>query len=93
MTNGEIVRQYLEQKQIVGEALLLLRVGDFYEIIGADAVTCAKALGLTLTMHGGHAMAGVPYHSVSGYTKRLVAAGHRVAISTFVAPARKAVTT
>ncbi|HWL92768.1 MAG TPA: DNA mismatch repair protein MutS, partial [Phycisphaerae bacterium] len=80
------MRQYLEQKSQVGDALLLFRMGDFYETFYEDAKTLARVLGLTLTARSKNAenpvpLAGVPYHSIDAYVARLVRAGYKVAIS------------
>jgi DNA mismatch repair protein MutS len=79
-----MMRQYRRMKQIHPEALLLFRVGDFYEMFFDDARTASKVLSLTLTSRdkGENAvpMAGVPHHAVDTYVKRLVEAGYKVAI-------------
>ncbi|HSW44799.1 MAG TPA: DNA mismatch repair protein MutS, partial [Phycisphaerae bacterium] len=81
------MRQYAEQKAAVPDALLLFRMGDFYEMFHEDAVTASRALGLTLTTRGkdrnGVAvpLAGLPYHALDGYLRKLVNAGFKVAIS------------
>jgi len=80
------MQQYLDQKVEVGDALLLFRMGDFYEVFYDDAAVVAKALGLTLTARNKSGddpipMAGVPYHAAEGYIARLVKAGFKVAIS------------
>ncbi len=76
--------QYNKVKAKHPEALLLFRVGDFYETFGEDAVKAAQVLGITLTSrnNGGSdvELAGFPYHSVDTYLPRLVRAGYRVAI-------------
>ena len=76
--------QYNKVKAKYPEALLLYRVGDFYETFGDDAVKAAQVLGITLTSrnNGGSdtELAGFPYHSVDTYLPRLVRAGYRVAI-------------
>ncbi len=76
--------QYNQVKAKHPDALLLFRVGDFYETFGEDAVTAAQILGITLTSrnNGGSdvELAGFPYHSVDTYLPRLVRAGYRVAI-------------
>ncbi|WP_406613001.1 DNA mismatch repair protein MutS [Neolewinella maritima] len=76
--------QYNKIKAKYPEALLLYRVGDFYETFGEDAVKAAQVLGITLTSrnNGGSdvELAGFPYHSVDTYLPRLVRAGYRVAI-------------
>ncbi|MCG8404391.1 MAG: DNA mismatch repair protein MutS [Phycisphaerales bacterium] len=80
------MRQYVEQKAQVGDALLLFRMGDFYETFYDDAKIIARVLGLTLTARNKNSedpipLAGVPYHSVEGYIAKLVRAGFKVAIS------------
>lgn len=80
------MRQYLEQKQRVGDAILLFRMGDFYETFYEDAKTIARVLGLTLTARDKNSdapipLAGVPYHAVDRYIARLVRAGYKVALS------------
>ncbi len=75
------MRQYFEFKRQHPDCLLLFRMGDFYELFYEDAKTAHKVLGVTLTQRTeGVPMAGVPYHAVEGYLRRLIAAGHRVAI-------------
>ena len=80
------MRQYVDQKKRVGEAVLLFRMGDFYETFYDDAVLCAKVLGIALTSRNKGAeneipLAGIPYHALDGYLKKLVTAGYKVAIS------------
>ena len=80
------MQQYVEQKKRVGEAVLIFRMGDFYETFYDDAVLCSKVLGIALTSRNkGSAnpipLAGIPYHALDGYLKKLVAAGYKVAIS------------
>jgi DNA mismatch repair protein MutS len=79
------MRQYTEQKRRVGEAILLFRMGDFYETFYDDAVLCSKVLGIALTSRskGENAipLAGIPYHALDSYLGKLVAAGFKVAIS------------
>ena len=75
------MRQYFEAKRQYRHALLFFRMGDFYEMFDEDAVLCHKVLGLTLTQRtAGIPMAGVPYHSVESYLRRMIEAGHRVAV-------------
>ncbi len=75
------MQQYARFKQRHPDCLLLFRMGDFYETFDDDAVTLSKALGLTLTQRTqGVPMAGVPYHQLENYLKRLVAQGFRVAV-------------
>jgi len=81
------MRQYIEQKAAAPDALLLFRMGDFYETFYDDAITAARVLGITLTTRGkdrnGQAvpLAGIPYHALEGYLTKLVRAGFKVAIS------------
>ncbi len=79
------MRQYQSAKQQVPNALLLFRLGDFYELFYEDAVTAARELEITLTSRNkekGDAipMCGVPYHAASGYIARLIQRGYRVAL-------------
>jgi DNA mismatch repair protein MutS len=67
------------------DAVLLFRVGDFYETFGNDAVIAAKVLGITLTKrNNGNAasseLAGFPHHALETYLHKLVKAGYRVAV-------------
>src|SRR5271157_2252685 len=80
-----LMRQYHAIKQQVPGALLMFRLGDFYELFFDDAVTAAKELEITLTARNkekGQAipMCGVPYHAAEGYIARLIGRGFRVAI-------------
>ena len=80
-----MLRQFYSIKAQHPEAILLYRVGDFYETYGDDAVLASKLLGLVLThrSNGGKGdvpMAGVPHHAIQQYLPRLVRAGHKVAI-------------
>ena len=90
------MRQYLDAKQQHRDAILLFRMGDFYEMFYEDALVAARALELTLTSRskdsngGGIPMCGVPYHAVDGYIARLVRKGFRVAICEQVEDPRKA---
>ncbi len=79
------MRQYNSIKQQVPHALLMFRLGDFYELFFEDAVVAARDLEITLTSRNkekGAAipMCGVPYHAAEGYIARLIQKGHRVAI-------------
>ncbi len=78
------MKQYNKFKAQHPDAILLFRVGDFYETYGKDAVVSAKILGITLTKHGKNQtqteLAGFPYHSLDVYLPKLVRAGLRVAI-------------
>jgi DNA mismatch repair protein MutS len=90
------MRQYLEAKRQYPLALVLFRMGDFYELFYEDALVAARALDLTLTSRSKDAsgaavpMCGVPYHAADGYIARLVKKGHRVAICEQVEDPRKA---
>src|SRR6185436_16919756 len=90
------MRQYLDAKQQHRDAILMFRMGDFYEIFYEDALVAARALELTLTSRskdangGGIPMCGVPFHAVDGYIARLVKRGFRVAICDQVEDPRKA---
>src|SRR5512147_190580 len=80
-----LMRQYHAVKQQVPRALLMFRLGDFYELFYDDAVTAARELEITLTSRNkekGQAipMCGVPYHAAEGYIARLIQRGYRVAI-------------
>jgi DNA mismatch repair protein MutS len=90
------MRQYLDAKEQHRDAILLFRMGDFYEMFYEDALVAARALELTLTSRskevngGGIPMCGVPFHAVDGYIARLVKKGFRVAICDQVEDPRKA---
>ncbi|MFT5600040.1 MAG: DNA mismatch repair protein MutS [Flavobacteriales bacterium] len=79
-----LMGQYNKIKAKYPEALLLFRVGDFYETFGQDAITTANILGIVLTArnNGGSKLelAGFPHHSLDTYLPKLVRAGQRVAI-------------
>jgi DNA mismatch repair protein MutS len=86
-TGGKItplMQQYFKVKAKYPDAILLFRVGDFYETFADDAVTASQVLGIILTSrnNGGSdiALAGFPHHSMDLYLPRLVKAGYRVAI-------------
>src|SRR6266513_4672507 len=80
-----LMRQSNSVKEQVSGALLLFRLGDFYELFFEDAVTAARELEITLTSRNkekGAAipMCGVPFHAAEGYISRLIQKGYRVAI-------------
>lgn len=80
-----LMRQYLAIKSRVGDAILLYRMGDFYETFGQDAVDASRILGITLTQRGNGAaekvpLAGFPHHQLERYMPKLVNAGRKVAI-------------
>ena len=78
------MQQYNSIKVKHPDAILLFRVGDFYETFGKDAEIASKELGIVLTKRSNgssnDALAGFPYHSLDNYLPKLVRAGHRVAI-------------
>lgn len=80
-----LMKQYYAIKAIHGDAILLFRVGDFYETFGEDAIRASRILGITLTRRANGAasyveLAGFPYHSLDTYMPKLVRAGERVAV-------------
>jgi DNA mismatch repair protein MutS len=80
-----LMQQHRAIKQRYPDAILLFRVGDFYETFGEDAIVASKALGITLTKRNNGAaasseLAGFPYHALDNYLHKLVKAGHRVAV-------------
>ena len=80
-----LMKQYYAIKDKHPEAVLLFRVGDFYETFGDDAIKAAEILGITLTRRANGAasyveLAGFPYHALDTYLPKLVRAGQRVAI-------------
>src|SRR5512137_1155590 len=81
-----MMRQYLDAKAEYPDALLLFRMGDFYELFFEDAEKAATGLELTLTSRdkdkGDDAipMAGFPHHAAASYISRLIEQGHKVAI-------------
>src|SRR5450432_3233942 len=80
-----LMRQYHAVKKQHPSALLLFRLGDFYELFYEDAVTASKILQITLTSRNKEKdqavpMCGVPYHAAENYIARLIRAGHKVAI-------------
>ncbi len=85
LTNTSLMQQYQEMKKKHPDAVLLFRVGDFYEIFGKDAVTASEILGITLTRRANGKdnfieLAGFPHHALDTYLPKLVRAGKRVAI-------------
>ncbi|MCC6699885.1 MAG: DNA mismatch repair protein MutS [Fluviicola sp.] len=80
-----LMKQYNQIKAKHPQALLLFRVGDFYETFGEDAILTSRVLGIVLTKRGAGSpseieLAGFPHHSLESYLPKLVRAGHRVAI-------------
>ena len=91
-----LMDQYFGMKEECGDALLLFRMGDFYETFGPDAEIAARVLNITLTSRqkdkeGNRIpLAGIPYHALDAYLPKLVAAGYKVAICEQVEDPRKA---
>jgi DNA mismatch repair protein MutS len=80
-----LMQQHRAIKQRYPDAILLFRVGDFYETFGEDAIVASRILGITLTKRNNGAaasseLAGFPYHALDTYLHKLVKAGHRVAV-------------
>ena len=76
-----MMRQYLRIKsEIPKGAILMFRLGDFYEMFGEDAVTASPVLGATLTHRGNLPMCGVPYHALNTYLAKLIRAGMTAAL-------------
>lgn len=85
LTETPLMKQYNAIKAKYPGALLLFRVGDFYETFGQDAVAASKVLDIVLTKRGNGSaseieLAGFPHHALDTYLPKLVRAGHRVAI-------------
>ena len=79
-----LMKQYFAIKAKHPDAILLFRVGDFYETFGEDAIKASKILGIVLTKRANGSshveLAGFPHHSVDVYLPKLIKSGHRVAI-------------
>src|SRR5277367_3215824 len=80
-----LMQQHRAIKQKYPDAILLFRVGDFYETFGEDAIIASRVLGITLTKRNNGAaassdLAGFPHHALDTYLHKLVKAGYRVAI-------------
>ena len=79
-----MMQQYHDAKEVAGDALLLFRMGDFYELFYEDAQTAARVLGLTLTSRDKGEnpipMAGFPHHQLDGYLGKIIGAGMRAAV-------------
>lgn len=83
--NTPLMKQYMQFKAQYPQALLLMRVGDFYEAYGEDAIVASKVLGIVLTKRSSVTpdsveLCGFPHHSLEIYLPKLVRAGHKVAI-------------
>lgn len=75
------MRQYLRFRSAHPDCVLFFRMGDFYEMFWADAELAHRTLGITLTKRTeGIPMAGVPFHALESYLRRMIRAGHRVAV-------------
>ncbi|MGN6476391.1 MAG: DNA mismatch repair protein MutS [Flavipsychrobacter sp.] len=84
-TETPLMKQHRDIKAKYPDAVLLFRVGDFYETFGEDALIASRVLGITLTKRSNGSasaveLAGFPHHSVDTYLHKLVKAGYRVAI-------------
>jgi DNA mismatch repair protein MutS len=75
-----IITQYRELKQQYPDALVMFRIGDFYEFFGQDAIEVASVLGFTLTRRAGEPMCGMPHHTAEGYIAKLIKLGKKVAL-------------
>lgn len=85
MAKTPLMKQYQELKKKHPDAILLFRVGDFYECFSEDAVIASDVLGITLTRRANGKknsieLAGFPHHALDTYLPKLVRAGHRIAI-------------
>ena len=85
LTQTPLMQQYQEMKKKHPDAILLFRIGDFYEIFGEDAVKASEILGITLIRRANGSdkyieLAGFPHHALDTYLPKLVRAGQRVAI-------------
>ena len=86
-----MMQQYLDAKSRHPGMVLFFRMGDFYELFGEDAEMVAPLLGLTLTSRDGkEKMAGFPHMGLDGHLRRLLEAGHRVAVCDQVEEASQA---
>ncbi|MFA6583120.1 MAG: DNA mismatch repair protein MutS [Elusimicrobiaceae bacterium] len=79
-TETPLMTQYNAVKAAYPHAVLFFRLGDFYEMFGADAKLASRVLGLVLTSRQGEPMCGIPFHSATGYIAKLIKAGHKVAV-------------
>jgi DNA mismatch repair protein MutS len=83
-TQGSLLSAYEAAKKANPEALVIIRMGDFYELFHDDAREASKILGLSMTARGkgdtAVPMAGFPYHQLDASVKKLVASGKRVVV-------------
>ena len=76
-----MMRQYLAiKREVPSGAIVMFRLGDFYEMFGEDAVVASPILGATLTHRGDQPMCGVPYHALESYLAKLIRAGKTAAL-------------
>ena len=76
-----MMRQYLAiKREVPTGAIVMFRLGDFYEMFGEDAIVAAPILGATLTHRGDQPMCGVPYHALNSYLAKLIRAGKTAAL-------------
>ncbi|MCK5473214.1 MAG: DNA mismatch repair protein MutS, partial [Planctomycetes bacterium] len=89
------MKQFHHFKQKYPDAILFFRMGDFYETFYEDARICSKVCGLTLTSRSKGEnpipLAGVPYHAVDGYIKKMLQAGYKVAVCEQIENAKDAI--
>ncbi len=96
MALSPMMQQYVITKEKYKDAILLYRLGDFYEMFFEDAVVASKALDLTLTgkmcgLEERAPMCGIPYHALDGYLARLIEQGYKVAICEQITEPKKGV--
>ena len=96
MALSPMMQQYIITKEKYKDAILLYRLGDFYEMFFDDAITASKALDLTLTgracgLEDRAPMCGIPYHALDGYLARLIEQGFKVAICEQITEPKKGV--
>lgn len=84
MNTAKAIASIADSKDVTNGALLLFRIGDFYETFHGDAMTVAAECGLTVTScigdEGREPMAGFPYYQLDRYLAALIALGHRCAV-------------
>lgn len=88
--SSPMMLQWHQCKKLAPDAVLLFRLGDFYEAFYEDAILLSKELDLTLTKRHEIPMSGIPYHTSEGYVDKMVEKGYRVAIAEQVEDAKKA---
>ena len=96
MALSPMMQQYVITKEKYKDAILLYRLGDFYEMFFEDAIKASKALDLTLTgkmcgLEERAPMCGIPYHALDGYLARLIEQGYKVAICEQITEPKKGV--